>query len=187
MDAEKVASSIGELIKNPLLLLGIIGLGFCLVAGLGSWPGSQSAPIELPWRLGLGIVGLAVAGFCLVHVVIKANRTSSEGKRAFRIEGKYYAEGNRKYVNVINHVAENIYRIKSQSWEGVGVVDGNFYYGIYKYTDNPDTADAGSWGAHRAEIRFIDELPVFVIELSDKFDTIGKRHTWEKAEKADLR
>jgi hypothetical protein len=187
MDVDKVAGSIGELIKNPLLLLAIIGLVFCLVAGLGSWPGSQSAPIGLLWRVGLGVIGLAVAGVGLVPVVKQAIRTSGGVKPSFGIEGKYYAEGNRKYVNVINRVSENIYRIKSQSWEGVGFVDGNFYYGIYKYTDNPDAYDAGSWGAHRAEIRFIDELPMFVIELSDKFDKIGERYRWEKAEKADIK
>jgi hypothetical protein len=98
MDVDKVAGSIGELIKNPLLLLAIIGLVFCLVAGLGSWPGSQSAPIGLLWRVGLGIIGLGVATVGLVPVVKQAIRTSSGVKRGFGIEGKYYAEGNRNYV-----------------------------------------------------------------------------------------
>jgi hypothetical protein len=185
MDTDKIASGIGELIKNPLLLLTIIGLGLCLVAGLGSWPGSQSAPIELPWRVGLGIIGLAVAGLGLVLVVPQAIKTGSVTKRGF--EGKYYAKGNPKYVNEINRISDNIYRISSKYWEGVGFVDGNFYYGIYKYTDHPDTAVPGNRGAHRAEIRYINELPVFVIELSDKFENIGKQSIWEKAEKADVR
>ena len=120
----------------------------------------------------------------MIHVFKKAIRTSGLVNQSVGIEGKYYAEGNRKYVNIINHVSENIYRIKSQGWEGVGIVDGRFYYGIYKYSDNPDIAGAGSWGAHRAEVRIIDELPIIVIELSDKFDTIGDSYKWEKAEKA---
>lgn len=185
MDADKIASGIGELIKVPLLLLGLIGLGFCLLAGLGSWPGS-SVPMGFAWRSGLGIVGLGLAG-CLIPVVKQAIKTSSDMKGAFRFEGTYYASGNRKYVNVINRVADNIYRMKSQHWEGVGILDDRFYYGIYKYNDNPDTVDAGSWGAHRAEIRVIDELPIFVIELSDKFDNIGRKYMWEKAEKLDVR
>jgi len=123
----------------------------------------------------------------LVPFLRQAIRTSNAVKLGFGFEGKYYAEGDRQYVNDIRCVSENIYQIKSRHWEGVGLVDGNFYYGIYKYTDHPDTYNAGNWGAHKAEIRFIDELPIFVIELSDKFDRIGERCRWEKAEKPDVR
>ena len=180
---DKIPSWIGELIKNPLLLLAIIGLGFCLVAGLQGWPGSPSASIGLPWRVGLGIIGLAVAGPSLVLIIRQA--ISSIGR--VRFEGRYYPKGDRKLVVDINRVSGNIYRLTSKTWEGVGVVDGKFYYGIYKYGEDPEIAVAGNWGAHRAEIRYINELPVFVIELSDKFDQIGKQSIWEKAEKADVR
>ena len=141
---DKILPLIQEMLKSPFLFLIAFGLGFCLIAALGNWPGSQAAPIELGWRLGLGITGLVVAG---VFVVPFLNQVSN--KSPFNIEGKYYAEGKSEYVNTISRVSDNVYRIKSHSWDGVGFVEGNFYYGIYKYTDNPDCVEAGNWGAHR--------------------------------------
>jgi len=164
-----------EIAKNQLLFLIAVGLGFCFIAALGSWPGSQSAPMGLGWRLGLGVIGLVMAvGFALPYWRQLSN------KSPFNLEGEYYAEGDRDYKNTITHISDNIYQIKSHSWDGVGLVEGNYYYGIYKYTDHPDSVEAGNWGAHRAEIRF-NELPIFVIDLADRFETIGRRHRWEKA------
>ena len=189
---DKIIPGVVDLIKNPLLFLVIIGLGLCLVAALGQWPGSQSAPIALGWQLVLVIIGLVVAGpsaFFLVRDLVRTSGAAS--KSGFSLEGKYFAEGDLESVNVISPLSENVYKVKGLSWEGVGFVDGDFYYGIYKYSDNPECANPGSWGAHRAEIR-LKELRVTVIELSKKFEDLsvgvlvektipGKLCTWKKA------
>jgi hypothetical protein len=166
---------IQEIAKNQLLFFIAIGLGFCFIAALGSWPGSQSPPMETGWRIGLGFIGLIMTIGCA-----PAYWRQLSNKSPFSLEGEYYAEGVREYQNTITHVSDNIYQIKGHSWDGVGLVEGNYYYGIYKYTDNPDCAEAGNWGAHRGEIRF-NELPIVVIDLADRFETIGRHHRWEKA------
>ena len=193
---EKIIDGAVELVKkNPFLPLVIVGLFLCLVAALEGWPtASESLKNEPIWRYGLLAIGLVVTGFSMLRLtrqftsnlaestvsssasLVKTNGALSRG--GFAIEGRYVAPS--EAVNVITHLSGKVYVVQGRTWEGVGFVDGNFYYGIYKYSDNPDVKVAGNWGAHRAEIRF-DELRVFVIELRDKFESIGKLSIWKKA------
>lgn len=168
---DKIGTVISELIKNPLLALAAVGFFLFLIAGLGRWPGcSEAQAIEPSWRLGLGVTGLLVAVpsmILLVRQIIKFSTAVPRNK--IKIEGNYLAENRRTDPIDISYLHENLYRLRHPEWEGVGLTDGQFYYGIYQYTDKAPPDLRGMWGAHRVRRREGGgELKVRRIDLTDR-------------------
>jgi hypothetical protein len=68
------------------------------------------------------------------------------------IEGEYHTHDSRQYRISITHISDGYYRVENPEWEGVGLFDGEFYYGVYKTNDDVLLERLrGNWGAHRAK------------------------------------
>ena len=165
---DKIFSMIPELIKNPLLAMVVIGLVLVVVGALGYWPGSQRAKMELGWQIALAITG----GIFAVPSMIRLLGQSARTKRApHNIEGKYVVKGT-NYEVIFRPLVENLYRANHSAWEGIGLYDGQFYYGIYKYKAGSDLPN--NWGVHKAHLRLVDgALEFLIVELSDKRILVG--------------
>jgi hypothetical protein len=162
---EKLTSVIGELIKDPRLLLVLIGLFFFLIGALGQWPGSQGTRMEDSWRLVLAGAGAVLAGGFMVPLWRQLARIN---RKTPGIEGDYHVENNPEYEISFKQIPkrEDLYTVRGKSWDGVGILQGNFYYGIYKYHSGSDLSDL--WGAHKAEVLKDGGLKFFLVELSNK-------------------
>ena len=181
---------ISELIKNPLLAIVGFGLFLVIVGALGTWPGSQGEKMELGWRTALAIIGGVFAVPSMIRLLGQSARTITV---PHNIEGKYVVEGT-NYEVIFKRLAENFYRANHTAWEGIGLYDGQFYYGIYKYKAGSDLPN--NWGVHQARLRLVDgALEFFIIELSNKRILVGDeardfqdnrirggKNTWKKTD-----
>lgn len=187
---DKIFSVIPELIKNPLLAIVGFGLFLVMVGALAQWPGSEGGKMEPGWRIALAITG----GIFAVPGMIRLLRQSARTRRApHNIEGKYVVEGT-NYEVIFRHFGENLYRANHSAWEGIGLYDGEFYYGIYRYKAGSDLPN--NWGVHKAKLRLIDgALEFLIVELSNKCILVGDedkdfqdnrikggKYTWVKAD-----
>ena len=110
----------------------------------------------------------------LVKQIIEPSAASkaevkARDKDRVKIEGEYRTNDSRQYRIKIIHLSDNYYRVENPEWEGVGLFDGDMYYGIYKVSDD-DAEDSvrGNWGAHRARFLKADnKFELFGIELNE--------------------
>lgn len=166
------------LIENTPLAVIVVGLFLFIVGAAGGWPTPKLEVNESGWRVALAIMGAVVAvsgGLILWFERFKASQrnlsgietklsTLPQGDPGREIEGKYYAEDDRNYVNIISNISESIFKITNPVWNGVGIFDGETYCGIYKYNDKAKPEMRSVWGTHKAELRF--EKKRWVLEIS---------------------
>ena len=190
--ATKVRISIINTVQTPL--------GFFVLVVLAV----EAMLLVIVTRLGEGrdrtvfIAGMLVIIVALIVVVArmdpkvltgspnKAEDTSVPNKKRSKIEGTYLAEGSRNYVIVISHLSENLHQLRAETaskknvlWEGVGIFDGESYFGVYKYIDNPESEVSGNWGAHRVRVREGGGiLKLHQIELGNEWVEIEYEYTW---------
>ena len=85
-----------------------------------------------------------------------------------KIEGEYHTNDSRQYRVEITHLSDNYYRVGNPEWEGVGLFDGEFYYGVYKVSDDAEDEIHGHWGAHRAKFLNAEKrFELFGLELNE--------------------
>jgi hypothetical protein len=178
-----------KLIENTPLAVIVMGLFLVVVSAAGGWPGAQVQISEV-WRIILAIIGVIVSGFGATllwrdktkdhtHANIATEPGVVPDRNRTKIEGRYYAEGRRTEPIDISYLSENLYRAKHPEWEGVGLFDGKFYYGIYIYNETAQPEDRGNVGAHKAKLREGGgALKLFVIELGNKGDNIEYEYIW---------
>lgn len=166
---DKIFSAISELFKKyPLLIIVVLGLILFVVGALGYWPSSPGPKMERGWQILLAITGVI---FAVPSVILFWRQLAATKRAPHNIEGNYVVEGT-KYEVIFRHFAENFYRVNHSAWEGIGLYDGQFYYGIYKYKAGSDLPN--NWGVHKAQLRLVDgALEFFIVELSDKRILVG--------------
>ena len=84
-----------------------------------------------------------------------------------RLAGEYHTNDTRQSVDIVP-ISQKYYQIKNPDWEGVGFLDGDMYYGVYKVRDEAPDSIRGRWGVHRA--RFFEQdnkFEVFGLELNE--------------------
>lgn len=103
------------------------------------------------------------------------------------IEGEYHTGDSRHYRITITHLSGDYYRIENPDWEGVGFVDGEFYYTVFRINDKADPSGRrGNWGAHRARFSPTDKsFEVFGTELKGEGHYNELKGVWIK--KADVK
>lgn len=184
---EKVAEKV---IENLTLTVIVIGVVFFLLAtgalskfGLGIEKPGWPIPVAI---FGAILIGIGIGIFW--HEKIKSYRIAGTvpetktpvDKYRVKIEGKYFAEGVPTEEIDITYLSEGLYRMKHKIWEGVGLFDGEFYYGIYKYNDKA-REDRGKMGAHKGKLREGGgALNLHLIELGHKSDYIEYEYIWVK-------
>jgi ABC-type uncharacterized transport system permease subunit len=105
-------TAIAALIKNTPLAIIAIGIFLLILGAAGGSAYLKLEVKELSWQITLAIMGFTlVAGGFLSHwkqdrwqSVTADKSTDKQENTGGRIEGKYYAEGNRNYVNTIKHL-----------------------------------------------------------------------------------
>ena len=159
----------------------------------------------IPWLKGQGVLGVAVVLLfslnvstivliathrLVLDVDVRGTVNSEEvgmadtNNERVNIAGAYYAGGNRNHRVDISRIRGNFYRVENPDWKGVGLFDGEFYYGVFKFNDDPTPIErGGNWGAHRARFRLGDEsFELFGIELTGKRDYDRFEGSWDKAQ-----
>src|SRR5262245_61673593 len=85
------------------------------------------------------VIGMLFILFSLIVAVVIIDRRPGPildpPRTAQNITGRYQADGNPNYTVIITRLAGDYYRISNPAWEGVGLFDGQFYYGVYKVND----------------------------------------------------
>jgi len=135
----------------------------------------ESVDLEgIPWRLVLEETVGNVGHFRVVSDVKKqaAKADMEEGKAqdkdTVKIEGEYRSNDSRQYRIKIIPLSDNYYRIENPEWEGVGIFDGDLYYGVYRVSDDAEDSIRGRWGAHRAKfVKEDNNFELFGIELNE--------------------
>lgn len=188
--------------KHSLVFLTFLGLGMFIFATIG-WPKPAICPPS-PGGAGfaLGGVGLILAGVCLTFVIKFYNAPPIAARKAAaleplsrdsadrEIEGSYYAEADPNYENVVSKLAAGLYQTgvykienKDRGWEGVGILDGSTYYGIFKY--NPKGDSGYRWGLHKVEKTFKEGGWVlegyYADSISDSLPGPSMNMKWTKA------
>lgn len=186
---EKATEKILESLTLTVIILGVLLL--LLAAGALSKFGLG---IEKPgWPIPVAVIGVILVGIGIFwHERTKDDKQSKpitvQDKNRTKIEGKYKAQNDPNYVVVIGHLSESLYQTRAETrskknllWEGVGFFDGESYFGIYQYVDNPESEVSGNWGVHKAKLRpGGGALNLHVMELSDKSDDIEYEYIWVK-------
>jgi hypothetical protein len=164
--------------KTPLALIAI-GAALALVAGLGYVPGTSFVQTDRGGRIALFVTAVILCGIGVFLALRDSSRTR-DGALA-NIAGTYFAENRRPERIEISHLSGNFYSAKHPDWQGVGLVDGDYYYGVYLYNDSAHPEDSGNVGAHKARVREGGGgLRLTVIELGNKSDPIELLYLWVK-------
>jgi hypothetical protein len=99
----------------------------------------------------------------------KAKEKAKENKSAHTkstIDGKYFVDSNPQYRVTISSSSDKLIHIENPEWEGVGLFDGDLYFGMYKVKDRAKEQLRGKWGVHRAKLRVGDgSLEYWGLEL----------------------
>jgi hypothetical protein len=118
------------------------------------------------------------------HPGIKEPKPTSalpEGDPRRKIEGIYYAEGDPNYKNLISYVSDSIFNITNPVWDGVGIFDGETYFGVFKYNSKALPKDRNTWGTHKADLRF-GVLEISGIDMNPAANAHHWQGKWFKAD-----
>lgn len=139
--------------------------------------------------LGMGI-GLMAVSICL-HLVTEVIRVRKKAipthdNTTSAIDGVYFANGNLQYKVSISSLSDKLILIDNPEWEGVGLFDGELYFGIYKIKDIAKEQLRGRWGAHRAKLRLVDgSLELWGLELKGITQVNKFEGVWIKEKQAN--
>jgi hypothetical protein len=177
-------SFLDKLIENTPLAIILIGLVLFLIGANGGWSKADLKIDSTGWRIALAVMGLivfAVGGLTLWRGKNGGDHLFSavtgRNKDRTKIEGEYYTGDSHHYRVKITHLSGDYYRIENPDWEGIGLFDGEFYYGIFKFNDKATPHERrDNWGAHRARFRVRNKsFELFGIELKEEshYDQFG--------------
>jgi hypothetical protein len=172
------------LIENTPLAVIVVGVFLFIVGAAGGFPTLRLEVKELGWRIALAVMGAIVAisgGLFIWFGKFKTNGLTDrsfdpaipeskptsalpQGDPRREIEGKFQAEDDPNYINRISHISDSIFTITNPVWDGVGVFDGETYFGVYKYNNKAKPEMRTMWGTHKADLRF--ERKRWLLEVS---------------------
>lgn len=185
------------LIQNTPLAVILVGIFLVIVGAAGGWPTPKLEVRETGWRIALASIGAIAAvsgGLLFWFERIRTSRPVNTSGRPLgsegtansviaagsdvggNIVGKYHAEDDPNYVNIISHLSDKFYKVVNPVWEGVGIFDGETYWGIYKCNDKDKSKVRGRWGVHKAELRYESRRWVLEISGTEMNETSNPSH-----------
>jgi hypothetical protein len=169
-------SFLEKLVANTPLAIIVIGLAVFLIGANGGWSRADLRIDSTGWRIAIAVMGLivfTVGGLSLWKEKAESDRSlktdNPQATERTKLEGEYHTSDSHHYRMSITHLAGDYYRILNPDWEGLGLFDGEYYYGIFKFNNKATPPERReNWGAHRARLRLKDKsLEVFGIELKE--------------------
>jgi hypothetical protein len=169
-------SFVEKLLANTPLAIILIGLAVFLIGANGGWSRADLKIDSPAWKIVIVAVGLMVFALGSLSLWREKGHSNSSLKTYDRrtpdrpkLEGEYHTRDSHHYRMNITHLAGDYYRIEHSDWEGLGLFDGEYYYGIFKFNNKATPPERReNWGAHRARFRPKDKaFEVFGIELKE--------------------